>query len=98
MPVPFDILEFNCIRLPIFFTFRFGNLLKHLMCEINYDDNDLHPLLFTGLEKLPCKGCFTRSDFWIRFLLKFKEVTDVNQYFYELKQCQKKNGSENRIV
>ena len=27
----------------------------------------------------------------IRFLLKFKEVTDANQHFYELKQCQKNN-------
>ena len=28
--------------------------------------------------------------FRIRFLLKFKEVTDVKQHFYELKQCQLK--------
>ena len=32
-------------------------------------------------------GWLTRSDFRIRYLLKFKEVTDANQHFYELKQC-----------
>ena len=26
------------------------------------------------------------------FLLKLKEVTDANQHFYELKQCQRKIG------
>ena len=31
-------------------------------------------------------------------LLKFEEVTDTNQHFYELKQCQGKVESENRIV
>ena len=31
-----------------------------------------------------------RTDFLIRFLLKFEEVTDVKQHFYELKQCQLK--------
>ena len=36
------------------------------------------------------KGWFTRSDIRIRFLLKFKEVNDVKQHFYELKQCQLK--------
>ena len=34
----------------------------------------------------------------IRFLLRFKELTDAKQYVYELKQCQLKNRSENRIV
>ena len=27
----------------------------------------------------------------IRLLYKFKEVSDTNQHFYELKQCQKNN-------
>ena len=38
-----------------------------------------------------CKGQFTRSKFWSQLLLTFKEVSDANQRFYELKQCQKKN-------
>ena len=38
------------------------------------------------------------SRFSDPILLKFKEVTDANQRFYELKQCQRKAGSENRIV
>ena len=29
------------------------------------------------------KGRFTRSIFWSQLLLKFKEVNDVNQHFYE---------------
>ena len=37
------------------------------------------------------KGRFTRSTFWIQLSLKFKEVSDVNQHFYELKQSQKNN-------
>ena len=44
-----------------------------------------------------CKGWFTRSDFRIRFILKFKEVADANQHFHELKQCQRIIGSENRV-
>ena len=36
---------------------------------------------------------FTRSDFRIQFLLKFKEVTDASQHLYELKQCQLNIGS-----
>ena len=36
-------------------------------------------------------GWFRQSDFWIQFLLKFKEVTDTNQHFCELKQCQGKS-------
>ena len=34
-----------------------------------------------------------RLVYTIRFLIRFKEVTDAKQYFYELKQCQLKNGS-----
>ena len=37
-------------------------------------------------------GWFTGSEFRIRYLLKFKEVTDANQDFYELKQCQRKRS------
>ena len=29
------------------------------------------------------KGRFTRSNFWSQLLLKFKEVNDANQHFYE---------------
>ena len=34
---------------------------------------------------------FTRSDFRVQLLLKFKDVCDANQHFYELKQCQINN-------
>ena len=37
------------------------------------------------------KGWVTRSYVCIRFLLRFKEVTDASQHFYELKQCRRKN-------
>ena len=29
---------------------------------------------------------------------QIQEVTDANQHFYELKQCQRKIGSENQIL
>ena len=29
---------------------------------------------------------FTRSNFWSQLSLKFKEASDANQHFYELKQ------------
>ena len=41
------------------------------------------------------KGWFTRSTFWIQLSLKFKDVSDVNQHFHELKQSQKIIGSKN---
>ena len=33
-------------------------------------------------------------QFWTQLLLKFKEISDANQDFYELKQCQKNNWIE----
>ena len=42
---------------------------------------------------------FIRSDFRIQLLLKFKEVSDANQHFYELRQCQINNliGKADRV-
>ena len=36
------------------------------------------------------KGRCTRSNFWSQLILRFKEVSDANQQFYQLKQCRKK--------
>ena len=45
--------------------------------------------------KLPRVGSlnvgFTQSGFRIQLLHKFKDVSDANQHFYELKQCQINN-------
>ena len=37
------------------------------------------------------QGRFTRSNFWSQLLLKLKEISDVNEHFYELRQWQKSN-------
>ena len=37
------------------------------------------------------KECSQKAGSHDRFLLKFKEVTGVNQHFYDLKQHQRKN-------
>ena len=43
-------------------------------------------------------GLLTRSNFGSQFLLRFKDVSDANQHFYELKQCQKSNCIKNWII
>ena len=40
------------------------------------------------------KGRFARSNFCSQLLDNFKEVSDVNQHLYELKQCKKNNWNQ----
>ena len=48
-------------------------------------------VIYNNSLKAGSHGPIFGSNFRIQFLLQFKDVTDANQHFYELKECQRKN-------